>query len=137
LGGFGVVRGAGRRFGDSGGFIASRRRRFNCGLGFRFRYRLAIHQQARLHVVGAAAIQCLKHAGLLCRVAQLGQLVQRLQAQVVQELARGRKQGGPPGGLAVADHLDPAAVLELLDDERQLMVTPRMSSMSPRVTGWR
>jgi hypothetical protein len=36
----------------------------------------------------------------------------------------------------MADHLDPAAVFQLLED-LALMVTPRMSSMSPRVTGCR
>ena len=44
------------------------------------------------------------------------QLVEALQAEVVEQLAGGGEQRRPAGRLAVADRLDPAAVLELLDD---------------------
>ena len=44
------------------------------------------------------------------------QLVEALQAEVVEQLAGRGEQRRPAGRLAVADRLDPAAVLELLDD---------------------
>ena len=46
------------------------------------------------------------------------------------------EQRGPPWRVAMADHFDPATIpsaLTIWDDT----VTPRMSSISPRVTGWR
>ena len=44
------------------------------------------------------------------------QLLERGQAEVVEELARRRQQRRPAGRFAIADRLDPAAILELLDD---------------------
>jgi hypothetical protein len=134
LGWHGGFLGCGGFAGRHGGVLrrlGSRRRgRVSPGVGVR-----AVGRGGR-RIVGART-ERVEHAGhLLGRRLQHRQLVQRLQAQVVQELARGGKQAGAAGGFAVADDLDPAAVFELLDDE-ELMVTPRMSSMSPRVTGWR
>jgi hypothetical protein len=46
------------------------------------------------------------------------QLFERAQAQVIEELACGGKQGRPAGRLAVADGLDPAAVFQRLEHLR-------------------
>ena len=57
---------------------------------------------------GLGMLRCLDHR----------QLVERSQAQVVEELARGGVERRATDRLAVADDLDPAAVLELLEDHR-------------------
>src|SRR5712671_4586396 len=44
------------------------------------------------------------------------QLLERAQAEVVEELPRGGVEGGPAGRLAMAHRIDPAAILERLDD---------------------
>src|SRR5207253_3595808 len=56
--------------------------------------------------------------GLLRGAFEHGELVERLEAQVVEELARRGVQRGTPRCLAMANDLDPAAVLQLLEDLR-------------------
>src|SRR5688500_15314781 len=46
-------------------------------------------------------------------------LLERAQVQVVEEFSRGGEKGGASGGLAVADGLDPAALLERLQCGRR------------------
>ena len=46
-----------------------------------------------------------------------GQLVEGRQAQVVEKLPGGREKRGPARCFAVPNHLDPAAILQLLEDE--------------------
>ena len=45
------------------------------------------------------------------------QLIQRLQAQIVQKLARGGKQCRAAHGFPVANDFNPAAIFKLLDDQ--------------------
>lgn len=47
-----------------------------------------------------------------------GQLIQGLQAQIVKELSGGAVQRWPAHRLTVANHLDPAAVFQLLEQQR-------------------
>ena len=47
---------------------------------------------------------------------QRRQLIQRTQSQVIQKLAGRAEQRGPPWRVAMADHFDPATILERLDD---------------------
>ena len=76
-----------------------------------------MHIEARLVGVvhgaqGAQGQQCASPAG---RTVQRGQLVQRLEAQIVQKLPRGGEQGWPPDRFAVANDFDPAPVFELFE----------------------
>ena len=57
---------------------------------------------------------------------------ERLQAQVVQKLAGGGKQGGPARRFAVAYHLDPAAVFQLLDQHGIDGYTPNIFHITAR-----
>ncbi|CUI50061.1 Uncharacterised protein [Achromobacter sp. 2789STDY5608621] len=50
---------------------------------------------------------------------QRGQFIQRAQAEVIEELARGAEQGRTAGRVAVADDFDPAPVLQRLHDVRR------------------
>ncbi|CPN12755.1 Uncharacterised protein [Bordetella pertussis] len=68
--------------------------------------------------VGAAQVQPCQRGGGLRRF-QRRQLIQRAQAQVIEELAGGGEQRRPAGRIAMADDLDPAAVFQHLDDLRR------------------
>jgi hypothetical protein len=58
-------------------------------------------------------------------------LIQRLNAQIIQELARRCKQCRTTSGLPMSDHLDPAAVFQLLEDERIDHHAPNILHVSP------
>ena len=63
---------------------------------------------------------------------QSGQLRERLQAQVVQKLARGGKQGGPSRRFAVANHFDPTPVFQLLNQQGIDGYTPNIFHITAR-----
>ena len=63
------------------------------------------------------SIQRLEQALLSLGFFEHGQLVERLQTQIIKKLTRGGKQRGPPHGFTVTDDLDPASVFQLLDDQ--------------------
>ena len=65
----------------------------------------------------ALLFQSLEQAFLRLRFLQHRQLIQRLQAQVIEELARRGEQRGPAHGFTMADDFHPATILKLLDDQ--------------------
>ena len=67
---------------------------------FRVRLRHHIDRQGRLNVVALA--QHFKHAGLLGRMVQFGQLIQRLKAQIVEKLSCRREKGRAACRLSMA-----------------------------------
>ncbi len=87
------------------------RRSGRVGIGFARNF----HRQAGL--VARGLVQRIDQCRLLGRRLDQRQLVQRGQAEIVEKLPRGGVERRPAHGFAVADHLDPAAVLELLQDE--------------------
>ena len=80
--------------------------------------RLPFDREARLDLDRRRGPSDAAKGGLLAGAIQHGQLVQRFDAQVVEELARRGEQRRTAWRLAVADHLDPAAILQLLEDQR-------------------
>ena len=58
-----------------------------------------------------------QHIGVACRVVEHRQLVQGLQAHIVQKLTGGGKQRRTPHRFAVADDLHPTPIFQLLDDQ--------------------
>src|SRR5690606_37353550 len=59
-----------------------------------------------------ALLECVDGRGTLARLEQRRQFSQRAQPEIVEKLARGAEQLGPPEYVLVPDGLDPPALLE-------------------------
>ena len=71
----------------------------------------------RHHGVTRLCIQGREQGGLGLRLIQHGQLVERLQPQIIQKLARRGEQGGTPHRFPVTDLFHPPTVFQLFDDQ--------------------